>query len=307
MASENLVKTLGKVIIAAAWADGKVSPEEVNSLKDLLFRIPKLTALEWAELDIYIESPVSEAERNRLVTELQTYIANPADKALALETLDEVIQADGHITEDEHAIVQEIKRAIDDVDVSLIGQIGRLVRGPIQRRSAAVRKAPNREQYLEDYIKNKIYYSVQRRLELQDGSLNIPDDQLYRLSLAGGLMALVAHVNKEVTDTEVAAMVEILQRDWHISEQEAAIVAEVAADDSSAEMDYFRLAREFVSVCTPEALNEFLGALFAVAAADGMASRDEIEEIRNISRALKLTHDQFIQAKITIPRDKRAD
>ena len=41
MSDRNLIFTLAKVIIAAAWADGQVSHEEVNSLKDLLFQLPR--------------------------------------------------------------------------------------------------------------------------------------------------------------------------------------------------------------------------------------------------------------------------
>ena len=65
------IMALAKVMIAAAWADGNVGIEEMNSLKDLLFQLPEMTASDWAELDIYIETPVGDAERARLVADLQ--------------------------------------------------------------------------------------------------------------------------------------------------------------------------------------------------------------------------------------------
>ena len=48
MVDSNLILTLSKVIISTAWADGEVSHEEINSLKDLLFRLPNITGREWA-------------------------------------------------------------------------------------------------------------------------------------------------------------------------------------------------------------------------------------------------------------------
>jgi len=45
MTDRNLIITMGKVIVAAAWADGTVDAEEINSLKDLLFMLPGMTAL----------------------------------------------------------------------------------------------------------------------------------------------------------------------------------------------------------------------------------------------------------------------
>jgi hypothetical protein len=42
-----------------------------------------------------------------------------------------------------------------------------------------------------------------------------------------------------------------------------------------------------------------------VAAADGVACYDEIEEIRAIAESLKLSHRQFIEAKLKLPRERR--
>ncbi|MDX1521927.1 MAG: hypothetical protein R3264_09895, partial [Anaerolineae bacterium] len=208
MADKDLLITLGKVIIAAAWADGKISMEEVNCLKDILFRMPhvnsdqemQLTAREWARLEIYIESPVEESERARLVEELRSQLRTPRDRDLVYTTLDELIKADGVVTEDELAVEQEIRQALDDVNLSLIGQLGRLFKGPIERRSEAVAHAPNREHYFEEYIRNKVYYKVQQRLHLaNDAFSSISDEALRKLSLAGGLMARVANIDHIVT------------------------------------------------------------------------------------------------------------
>ena len=63
MPRSDAIMALAKVMIAAAWADGAVSIEEMNSLKDLLFQLPEMTASDWSELDIYIETPIGDAER----------------------------------------------------------------------------------------------------------------------------------------------------------------------------------------------------------------------------------------------------
>ena len=82
-------------------------------------------------------------------------------------------------------------------------------------------------------------------------------------------------------------------------------MAEVAVSETASLLDRQRLARQFASVCGPQERVEFLDVLFAVAAADGEASYEEIEEIRAIARSLKLTHQEFIKAKLTIPRGRR--
>jgi uncharacterized tellurite resistance protein B-like protein len=312
MSDKNLILTLAKVIIAAAWADGEMALDEINSLKDLLFQLPRaggtqITGREWARLEMYIESPVGVAERARLVEELQAALQTPKDRALALSALEDLIQADGVVSDEERAVAEEIKTAIQAVDVGVIGQLGRLIRGTVQRRSQAVANAPNREEYFEDFIKNKVYYAVRQRLNLGEVDLDIPEGDLRKLSLAGGLMARVAHVDREVTEDEFDRMVHALQAGWDITREAAAFVAEVAVSEVSADLDYFRLTRQFCTSTTEDERVRFLDVLFAVADADGHVSHEEIEEIRRIARSLNLTHKQFIGAKLKVPRERRAN
>jgi uncharacterized tellurite resistance protein B-like protein len=303
MPKEDLILTLAKVLIAAAWADGELTLEEVNSTKDLLFRLPQLSARQWATLQMYIEMPVGDAERARLVEELRYRIRSPEDRALALDMLDELMRADGQPTEAEEGVAAEIRAAIESVDVGLLAGLVKSITG---RRTAAVANAPNREDYFEDYVKNKVYYGVQRRLDRGESELDLEEDVLRTLSLAGGMMAQIARVNPEVSDAEVATMVEALQVHWHLTPPQAAFVADVAISETAGLLDRYRLARRFADVCGYQERVEFLDVLFAIAAADGEASYDEIEEIRAIAEALKISHQDFIEAKLKIPEDRRA-
>ncbi len=301
MANENTIKTIAKVMIAAAWADGSVSPEEINSLKDLLFQLPDMTASDWSELDIYIETPVGEAERIRLEGELLVQLKTPEDKALAITALNEVVSADGRVSDSERAVLEEIKPMIESADVAFLGPLSRLMRGSIKRRSQEAANAPNREVYLEDFTHNKIFYLVSRRLELESEDISVSEPVLRKLSLAGGLMAHVAYVDQEVTEAEFDAMADILEAKWGASTVEAALVAEVAVSETSQGLDIYRLSREFFETTTSEQRVQFLDVLFAVADGDGRVSYEETEEIRLIAKMLKLTHRQFIDAKLKIP------
>jgi uncharacterized tellurite resistance protein B-like protein len=297
--------TLAKVIIAAAWADGEVSHEEINSLKDLLFRLPNLESRDWASLEIYIDSPVGPDERLRLIDDLSLAMASRTDKELALEALDDLIHADGEIPDAEELVAKEIRQAIEEADTGVIGGIGKLVKGTIQRRSEAVANAPNREAYLEDFIKNRVYYGVRRRLDEKDDAPELPDSELRKLSLAGGMMARIAHIDRDITEGEVNAMELSLQENWNCTQEQAALVAEVAVSAVAEDMDFYRMAREFFSCTSEEERVQFLDVLFAVADGDGQVSTPETEGIRRIAMNLKLTHRQFIDAKLKIPRDRR--
>jgi len=301
MSHSDTIMALGKVIIAAAWADGEVTYEEVNSMKDLLFRLPGLTSADWAELDIYIESPVDEAERERLVDDLKQKLRSGADKQLALQALEDLIAADGVITDEEREVADAIRAEIESASVGMLGLSKMLV----NRRSNSLADVPNREQFLDDFVKNKVYYNLQRRLEAEGQSFSISDEDLRKLGLAGGLMGILAWVDNEITGDEVAAIEEAMQTQWGVSAAEAQLVAEIAVDETTKRLDLYRTTREFYNACSREEYLKMLDVLFAVAAADGMASYDEIEQIRKIADIFKLEHKYFIDAKLKIPKDRR--
>lgn len=294
--------TLAKALIASAWADGEISQEEKNCLKDIIFHLTgaeqQLSAREWALLDMYIDSPVEAQERDRLVAELQDAISSSAERTYVLEALQMMADADGISGEDEQRVLREMSTAVEQTDVGLLTGLNRLLGGALQRRSTAVANAPNREAYFEDYLQNKVYYETSRRLREDGRSLKLSDAELRKLGLAGGLMARIAHVDHELSPEEYEAMVQTMTSYWGLNRAEAEFVADVAATSLDRTYDYYRMTREFGTETSTEERRNFLVALFRLAAADGDPSFDETEEIRLVARGINLSHQDFIDAKL---------
>lgn len=310
MSDVSVLKALAKVIVALAWTDGAVTLEEINQTKELLIGLPGMTTSDWAEIDIYVDSPVGEAERQRLVADLQAILSNPQEKQLALNALDSMASADGKVTEDEARALGEICSAIENKSFGSTSGLGRLFKPKSSRPaqtagSSTPGKAPNRELFLDDYIKNRTYYNINRRLEKEKQEAEVSEELLWKLSLAGGLMARVAYIDKEVGESEIESMVKAIREHWGISEFQANLVAEVAVSDISKGLDDYQLSSQFFECTTPDERLSFLDALFAVAAVKGGVSFQETEDIRSIATVLKLTHQQFITAKLKIPLEFR--
>jgi uncharacterized tellurite resistance protein B-like protein len=302
MATNDLIMTIGKVIIATAWADGMITDDEVNSLKDLLWRLPAVNAREWEELEIYLDAPVDDAERERLVAQLRQQIDTTDARNLAFSAIDNMVSADGVMSDSERAVVAEIKSSLDSADVGVWGSLSRML---ISRRTEAAASAPNREVYLNDFVRNRVYYKMRQRLSAENRQWEIPDDELRRLGLAGGLLALIAQFSEGVSDKERSAMESALQSAWSLPPDSVAFIVEVALANGE-KLDLFRVVREFSEVTTDEERQAFLNALFTVAAADNKASFDEIEQLRLVAKGFKLSHQEFIDAKLSIPRDQRS-
>jgi uncharacterized tellurite resistance protein B-like protein len=237
--------------------------------------------------------------------QLKEQISSSQDRSIALKALDDMILADGVVNDAEREIARQIMAAVENVDLGIIGRIRRLIRPYLIGRSHYVATGSNREEHFDDFIKNRVYYYVQHHVALGESRLAIPEIELRKLCLAGGLMARIAHVDKAVTESEVSEIVRALQASWGSSKEVATFVAEVAVSEIGANLDYYRLTREFFDSTNESERLHFLDVLFAVACSDGRVSYDEIEEIRAVSHTLKLEHKQFIAAKVRIPRKLR--
>ncbi len=299
MSESDLILSLAKVLVAAAWADEEIAHDEINALKDLLFRIPELSARDWAELEIYIDSPIDTSERERLLQDLRKAIRTRQDKALASETLEQLLQADGTVTPEERAVAAEIQSAIDSISTNIFSRMGKMVRTSAKKRSQIVAGTANREEFLDDFIRNRIYYKIKRQLDQSESEIQLSDGEFRKLCLASGLLSRVAFVDKDITTEEKSSIVEILRSGWNLTHETAMLVAETALSAFENGLDYYRLSREFFIATNAKERIDFLRGLFHVAASDGNLSHAETEEIRLIAQVLKVTHKQFIDAKLS--------
>jgi uncharacterized tellurite resistance protein B-like protein len=281
-----------------------------NSLKTLLLRLRaigndkgfELTGREWAAVDMYAETPVDAEERKRLVVQLQGLLRTSSHKKLAIEAIHDLMSADGVVTDAERAVLEELETSITEVSVGLPGLFDRLTGGLSRGRQDLVRGAPNRERFFDDYLRNKVYYSLSRHLGRNGMDLGISEEEQRKLGLAGGLMAKVAHIDGELSDNEFKTMVATIRSFWSLDENRASFVAEVALASMNDTYDVSRIMRQLAKSSEPAERCQILTALFAVAAADGEISGVEHEEIRLIARGMLLTHEDFINAKLRVTR-----
>lgn len=306
MSNRDVIVALARVVIAVAWADGKVTHEEENSLKSFLLQLRstgfargiELTGREWARLDMYLVNPVNAAERARLVVELQEAVHTREQKQLAVQALRDVIAADGEVTAEERAVLADIEAALEDTSVGVSGLLQRMIGTRLRTRKEAIAHAPDREQFFNDFLRNRVYYALARHLPDHDVTLELSEAEQRKLGLAGALLARVAHVDGRLTDAEFQALCGTIQAHWSLGETEAAFVAEVALESIDDAVDITYIRHELARTATVDERRQILTALFALAAADGEISQVEHEEIRQMARGLNLAHPDFIDAKL---------
>ena len=129
-------------------------------------------------------------------------------------------------------------------------------------------------------------------------TLDLSDEQMRKLGLAGGLMARIAKVDEIVSESELEAMVQIIADSWDLDHDTAVFVANVAVSSLDVTYDYYRMTREFATSTNLQERQNLLVALFLIAGADEGISFDETEEIRLVQRGINVSHQDFIDAKL---------
>ena len=115
----------------------------------------------------------------------------------------------------------------------------------------------------------------------------------------------VAPESQRMDSGRLDAMRDVLAEDWDLSEDQASLLVRIACERTTQGLDYFRLSHGFFECTTVGEREDFLKTLFKIANLSEKTSHDEIEEIRRVAKSLKLSHQDFIRAKLTVSRRDR--
>ncbi len=301
MATRDFILDLGKLMIGIAWIDGRLEQDEINALKELLFLLPDISGEDWMQLELYMTHAVSDAERRDLLDRVLSGIRSSGDKQLVLETLEKLVSGDGSRRTSESAFLEDIRQDIEGRSTGLLSHLTTPFRQTLKRKAGQ----GSREDRIEDFIKNTIYFQLTSELEQQGRTLSFPETEARKICLAAGLMAHVAWVDNEVCHREREAMSLALRQLWNVPDDEARLITKMSQARIMQGLDLVRLTSGFCRHTTIEERKTFLRCLFAIANAAEDTSHAEIEAIRQIAKSFELPHQEFIKAKLTVPRQDR--
>jgi uncharacterized tellurite resistance protein B-like protein len=287
-----LVPALAKTLLAIAWADGELHPEEETTLKEVVGLLPAMSAKEWAVIELYLLTPITIEERAVLLQNLRYHIRSADDKRLALDAVDSMLRADGTVHLQEEAVARDIRATIEAVDVSMLGMLKRTLEGVAQR-------TPARENGLALWQGNPILYLL--RIQQGADTSDVDQETIEVASLAGALMAQVVHVTPATAEDERPVLVRALLADWQLPQSLAEHVADIALSIADRNIDFYRISRDLARRASEAQRIALLDTLFAIANAADQVSPDEIDEIRIIAERLNLTRQHFVNAKLKIP------
>ncbi len=161
-------------------------------------------------------------------------------------------------------------------------------------------KAREKDPDLEKYFKRKILKKVELKTARQGIKMNLSDDKLYFICLFGTLMAAVAQVDGHFDESEKKALKKQLSDRFEFKGKELKILFEVISEQARHGFDFHEVTTELNSLTTYNERVHIADCMFAIAGADGELSHDETEEIRRITKSMRIPHNVFIESKMKV-------
>ena len=129
----------------------------------------------------------------------------------------------------------------------------------------------------------------------------LPLEQAKYLAAFAYILGRVAHSDSHFSEEETGKMQEIMQVLGHLPEAQAVLAVEIAKSEVRLfeGTENYLVTRQFKKIASPKQRMELLDCAFAVSAADRSITALEEGQVRQISRELGMTHEDFIAARAT--------
>ena len=294
---------LGRALIAAVWTDGELDDAEREALEDLLLGMDGIAPDTWRALHADLERPVEPEHRERLFKEFESAFENSAARDRAARLVEQMIQRLSPGSSEASAL-EELARGLPEAEsapaaTGILSRLGAALGNGLGLHSGALRREAESERAWENSLKERLANHWP-----EDEDWPEPDD-LHRICAGAAILAHVVRLDGAIDPGELDALRAALQRQWGLGDAAARLATELVLDETAGGLDLHLLLREFQRSTSEDERKRFLAAVFTVAAGDGTATYDEIEEVRRIGRGLLLSHQHFISAKLAVPGTRR--
>ncbi|MCF8720127.1 tellurite resistance TerB family protein [Nitrospina gracilis] len=285
--------TLLKTLAAIAWADGEMSESEKNILKRF-YRKFHLTQKEMDSLKPYLLAPVTREEQDRLLQKLSHEFGSKKERDRVVQVMEEMAAADKSLKDEERELLETFAKHLKKSSITrrTVGKIRNFFESTIFQ--PAYEKNPQ----LHQYFRNQILKSIELKSNGSVKKGRISEEDLYFICLFGTLLASVAHVDEEFHEEEKKALKSELKKRFEFTPKELDLLLEVVSEQAQRGYDFDEVTREFNKLYSYNDRMATVDCFFAVAAADGNISHEESEEIRRITKALRIPHSAFKASKV---------
>lgn len=142
--------------------------------------------------------------------------------------------------------------------------------------------------------------------KISKDSIKLDDKELNKAIGLGVLLWIVAETDKKFLPEEEEKIKEVLSSHAKIPEEQMQVVLETVKQAAEDRIDIWSFTHLFTKMLDEEKI-PIVENLFRVACADKDLDFDETEMIRKMSNLMKVSHGDFINAKIRVKKELGLD
>jgi uncharacterized tellurite resistance protein B-like protein len=280
-----------RVLVSVAWADGEVSAEEAEYIRNLCRRF-ELSAGEAEAILSLTRTPIGWEGFQEHLRGLDSLRREPASRQELIRSIEGLIDLDQRRTPEEERYLAFLR--------AWAGEEPSEACSP-EPWKGLWRSARSRIGSLSDRLSPRSLAAVLEQAARSKmpprEDLSTPQRRHYAI-LFGALISRVIQADRVARPEEVDRLRRILEEEHGFSAEEGARILEVIERQLAAENDRQRLCAEFNRITEMEDRLGLLKALFSVALADGRLSPEEEEEIRLIANYLWIETQEFVRLRL---------
>jgi uncharacterized tellurite resistance protein B-like protein len=285
--------TFLKVMTTVAWADGEMTHSELNLLKSFIKKFD-LDKNDVRELKPYLEAPVAKAHQDELFKQLIAELSSVEEKQEIILAMSQLAAGKKKTSAEEISLVEQFTSWLKETSFTT-RSFGK-VRNFFQRTIFVDARAKDPE--LEKYFKRKVIKKIELKSAKQGHKISLSDDEVYHICLLGTLLTSVAQVDEIIEEVEEKALRKVLQKNFSFPQEELEILFDVIVEQARHGFDFHEVITETNQILTYNERVEMIDCFFAIASADGKISSEESEQIRKITKAMHIPHQDFKESKI---------
>jgi uncharacterized tellurite resistance protein B-like protein len=288
-----------KALIAAAWADGELSTEEIKTLSYYLERF-QITEAEYSELQPLLDQALDPSAAQTLLEEQLQELATAEERRTLVAAVEDLLLADDKLDPAGATFLQGLRELTSHVPTAQLF-ISRL--RALWAVAPARREGPRRvdepmarfgRHRLLEYFRGRVALARARSGIAVDSGVS--DSDLYRVVVWAGLLSQVAQADREFCPAEERQLLDLLAVTGDVPRPDLEVVVRAYTDGSLLGVDLVTLVREFLQIASPEESGLLLDSLFLVAAADGTLHERELRLIRQIAEGVGFGERSYVAA-----------
>ncbi|MGE9295542.1 MAG: TerB family tellurite resistance protein [Puniceicoccales bacterium] len=282
---EPRILSIAKLMLAVAWAPGRLEHEDVLRIRKYMSRNIQLTDEINQAFNLYLEYPIDPMERRRLGRRFSNRHTSSEARIEVVARLEEMLPKGKEPPIEKVLAIQEIKESLVEDQINFLKKVQyKLTRTPFPAKIGGL----GREAFLEEYNANPIFFRLKLRFGDNFKPMGLSAKRAEKLSLEMALIGQVVYADQILLPEELDTFSQYLETYWDLQEDYVEMLITMALCRESGDTQIPLYCAQYMEVSTYEERHRLYLMLGKVARVDHLVTKSELTVLEAIAKGLEI-------------------